>query len=86
MPKCLKKIHNSKFFGFIKIPKQQCRLNCFLATSEDFSKNEGYDYEIALKLRPYGAIFGLENSSVDKYLKTSKFIRLHAAILNGAGG
>ena len=38
-----------------------------------------------LKLRPYGGIIGIDNSSVDKYLKISKVLRLHA-ILHDAGG
>ena len=40
---------------------------------------------ISIKLRPYCGIFGIDNSSVDKYLKISKFSRLHAS-LGDTGG
>ena len=46
---------------------------------------KGFEFDIALKLRPYGGIIGMDNSSVDKYLKISKVLRLHA-ILHDAGG
>ena len=48
-------------------------------------KMKGFEFDIALKLRPYGGIIGMDNSSVDKYLKISKVLRLHA-ILHDAGG
>ena len=41
--------------------------------------------EIALKLRPYGGIIGIDNSSLDAYLKSFKVLRLHA-ILHDASG
>ena len=41
--------------------------------------------EIVLKLRPYGGLIGIDNSSLDKYLKSYKFLRLHA-ILHDASG
>ena len=41
--------------------------------------------EIALKLRPYGGIIGIDNSSLDTYLKSFKKLRLHA-ILHDASG
>ena len=66
-------------------PKNSVRLNYFLATSDYFSEIEGFDFDIALKLRPYGGIIGIDNSSVDKYLKISKVLPLHA-ILHDAGG
>ena len=40
------------FIGFINIPKQQFKVNFFMATSEHFSENEGSDFGIPLKLRP----------------------------------
>ena len=36
-------------------------------------------------MKPYGGFIGIDNSSVDKYFKISKVLRLHA-ILNDAGG
>ena len=41
--------------------------------------------EIVLKLRPYGGLIGIDNSSLDTYLKSHKFLRLHA-ILHDASG
>ena len=41
--------------------------------------------EIVLKLRPYGSLIGIDNSSLDNYLISSKFLRLHA-ILHEASG
>ena len=66
-------------------PNNSVRLNYFLATSAYFSEIERSDSDIALKLRPYGGIIGIDNSSVDKYLKILKVLRLHA-ILHDAGG
>ena len=49
------------------------RVNDFLRASEYFSELDCFDHHIALKLRPYGGLIGIENSSLDKYLKVSKF-------------
>ena len=57
----------------------------FPAASEYLSELDCFDHDIALKLRPYGGIIGIDNSSFDKYLKVSKVLRLHA-ILHDAGG
>ena len=43
------------------------------------------DLDIALKLRPYGGLIGIDNSSLDKYFKSYKILRLHA-ILHDASG
>ena len=43
------------------------------------------DLDIALKLRPYGGLTGNDNSSLDKYFKSYKILRLHA-ILHDASG
>ena len=43
------------------------------------------DLDIALKLRPYGGLIGIDNSSLDKYFKNLKNLRLHA-ILHDASG
>ena len=66
-------------------PNNSVRLNYCLAASEYFSEIEGFDFDIELKLRPYCCIIGIDNSSVDKYLKISKVILLHA-IWHDAGG
>ena len=41
--------------------------------------------EIVLKLRPYGSLMGIDNSSLDTYLKSYKLLRLHV-ILHDASG
>ena len=41
--------------------------------------------EIVLKLRPYGGLIGIDNSSLDKYLKSYKFLRLHAISHDASG-
>ena len=82
---CLNKIHENCLLVSSLYPNNSVRLNYFLATSAYFSEIEGFDFDIALKLRPYGGIIGIDNSSVDKYLKISKVLRLHA-ILHDAGG
>ena len=43
------------------------------------------DLDIALKLRPYGGLIGIDNSALDKYFKSFKVLRLHA-ILHDASG
>ena len=81
----MNKIHEEYLSVSSLYPNNSIKLNCFLATKKYFSEIEGFDYDIALKLRPYGGIIGTDNSSVDKYLKISKVLRLHA-ILHDAGG
>ena len=81
----LNKIHENYLSVSSLYPNSSVRINYFLATSAYFSEIEGFDFDIALKLRPYGGIIGIDNSSVDKYLKISKILRLHA-ILHDAGG
>ena len=43
------------------------------------------DLDIAMKMRPYGGLIGIDNSSLDKYFKSYKILRLHA-ILHDASG
>ena len=81
----LNKIHESYLSVSSIYPNNSVKLNYFLATSEYFSEIEVFDFDIALKLRPYGGIICTDNSSVEKYLKISKVLRLHA-ILHDAGG
>ena len=82
---CLNKIHENCLSVSSLYPNNSVRLNYFLASRAYFTEIEGFDFEIALKLRPYGGIFGIDNSSEDKYPKISKVLRLHA-ILQDAGG
>ena len=53
-------------------PKNSDRRNYFLATCSLFffaSKND-IKYDVAIKIRPYGGLIGLDNSSLDKYLNS----------------
>ena len=43
------------------------------------------DLDIAMKMRPYGGLIGIDNSSLNKYFKSYKISRLHA-ILHDASG
>ena len=82
---CLENIHDKYLSISTSYPEKSVRLNYFLAASEYFSELDCFDHDIALKLRPYGGLIGIDNSSLDKYLKVSKILRLHA-ILHDAGG
>ena len=82
---CLNKIHENFLSVSSIYPNNSVRLNYFLATNEYFGEIEGFDFDIVLKLRTYGGIIGIDKSSVDKYLRISKHLRLHA-ILHNAGG
>ena len=81
----LNKIQENYLSVSSKHPNNSVKLKCFLATGEYFSENEGFNFEIALKLRPYGGVIGVDNSSENKYLKMSKVLSLHS-ILHVAGG
>ena len=59
------------------------RKKYFLAACQLFDPD--IDVKIALKLRPYGGLIGIENSSVDPYLKHPKILRLHAILHDAAG-
>ena len=77
---CLENVHE-KYLSISKCyPEKSVRLNYFLAASEYFSELDCFDQVIALKLRPYGGLIGIDNSSIDKYLKVSKILRLHAIL------
>ena len=56
-----------------------------LPDSEYFIELDCFDQDIALNLRPYEDLIGIDNSSHDKYLKVSEILRLHA-ILHDARG
>ena len=59
------------------------RYRYFLATC--FYLDPDLDLDIALKLRPYGGLIGIDNPTLDKYFKSYKILRLHA-ILHDASG
>ena len=66
-------------------PDNSNRLNYFLAAcSLFFVSSDNLNYDILIKLRPYGGLIGIDNSSLDKYLKNSKILRLHAILHDAA--
>ena len=62
--------------------KKSVRLNYFLAAIEYFTELDCFDHDFSLNLRPCGGLFGIDNSSLDKNLKVSKILRLHAILHN----
>ena len=67
-------------------PDNSNRRNYFLAAcSLFFVSSDNLNYDILIKLRPYGGLIGIDNSSLDKYLKNSKILRLHAILHDAAG-
>ena len=69
---CLENIQEKYLSISTCYPEKLVRLNYFLAAIEYFSELVCFDQDIALILRPYGGLIGLDNSSLDKYLKVSK--------------
>ena len=63
---CLNKIHKNYLPVSSIYPKNSVMLSYSLATSDYFSEIEGFDFKIALKLRPYGGTIGIDNSSAHK--------------------
>ena len=55
----------------------------FLATCQYLDPD--LDLDIAMKMRPYGGLIGIDNYSLDKYFKSYKFLRLHAIRHNASG-
>ncbi len=55
----------------------------FLAACLHF--NPDIDLQIASKLRPYGGLIGIDNSSWEDRLKGLKILRLHAVLHDAAG-
>ena len=77
-------IHKNYLTVAQKFPQNSIRLNYFLSACEFFNDQENFDHDIALKLRPYGGLIGIDNSSLDHQLKSFKVLRLHA-VLHDAG-
>ena len=50
-----------------------------------FVSSDNLNYDILFKLKFYGGLIGIDNSSLDKYLKKYKNLRLHAILHNEAG-
>ena len=82
----LKIIH--KIFTSLKqfYPDNSNQRKYFLAAcSLFFVSSDNPNCEILIKLRPYGGLIGFDNSSLDKYLKKSKILQLHAILHDAAG-
>ena len=79
----LKTTHKNFLFVREVYPEYSERYSYFLATCLQLDPN--IDLNIALKLRPYGGIIGIDNSSMDKYFKSFKILRLHAILHDAAG-
>ena len=73
------------FFEPIKVdcPEYSARFSYFLATS--LYLDPDVNLEIALKLRPYGGLRSIDNSSLDTQFKSYKFLQLHAKLLDASG-
>lgn len=79
----LAKLHRNFLLIQQRQPYFSKRRSYFLAACLYFDPN--IDLEIALKLRPYGGVIGIDNSRLDNYLKGSKVLRLHAILHDAAG-
>ena len=53
-------------------PENTNRQNYFLISLFFFSTTNNINYDVAIKLRPYGGLIGIDNSSLDKYLYDSE--------------
>ena len=79
----IKSIHENYLFLKENYPDYGKRFVYFQATCLHLDPN--IDLDIALKLRPYGGIIGIDNSSLDKYFKSFKILRLQAILHDAAG-
>ena len=50
-----------------------------------FYLDPNLDWDIAVMLRPYGGLIGFDNSTLDKYFKSYKILRLHAILHDSSG-
>ena len=61
-------------------PDSSVRRKYFSAACSLFNESTDFDFDIAMKLRPYGGLIGMDNSSMDHFLKDSNILRLHAIL------
>ena len=66
-------------------PDNSNRRKFFLAACSLFDNFDNFNYDIFIKLRPYGGLIGIDNSSMDSYLKNSKILRLLAVLHDAIG-
>ena len=85
--KDLENIHEDFITWKKTYPEIANRRNFFLAACSLFfiSTTNDINYNVAIKLRPYGDLIGIDNSSLDKYLNDSKILRTHAILHDAAG-
>ena len=50
-----------------------------------FVSSDNLNYNISIKLRPYGSSLGIDTSSLDNSLKNFKILRMHAVLHDAAG-
>ena len=79
----LKNIHEISLEIKNIYPKHGERFLYFLADCQYLDPD--IDFQATLKLRPYGGLIGVDNSSLDNYFKSFKTLRLNA-ILHDASG
>ena len=82
--KILEIIHEIFFTLKKTYPENTNRRTYFLAACSlfFFSTTNDINYDVAIKLRPYGGLIGIDNSSLDKFLKDP---RMHAILHDAAG-
>ena len=61
------------------------RRNYFLAACSLLNESTNFDFVIAMKLRPYGRLIGIDSSLMDRFLKDSKILRPHAILHDAVG-
>ena len=68
-------------------PENSDRRNYFLAAGSlfFFSSENDLNYNVAIKLKAYGGLIGIDDYFLDKCLKDSKILRLHAILHDAAG-
>ena len=84
----LKKIHIKYLEINYDFPAYSTRRKYFLAVCKFFHESESeeeFNVDYVVKLRPFGGLIGMDNSTLDTHLKKYKVLRLHAIIHDAAG-
>ena len=68
-------------------PENSFSQNYFLAACSlfTFSGENDLNYDVGKKLKPYGGLIGIDDSSLDKYLNDTKIQSMHAILHDAAG-
>ena len=75
----IKNIHQIYLDTKMEYPKYNERFQYFLVACHYI------DLDLAIKLRPHGGLFGIDNSRMDKYLNHNKVFRLRAILYDATG-